>query len=214
MVTVHNGISDLDPPGRNGLDEDLRVISVARFAAPKDHETLLRAVAAAPNVTLDLVGDGPEEDAAKRLAASLSLADRVRFLGRRTDVAELLAQAHLFALCSRSEGFPISTLEAMRAGLPVIVSNVGGAPEAVADGVSGIVVHDNTMESWAGHLTELAGQPDRLRSMGDASRARYLQSFTFDRMYEETMGVYGNAVKRLPAPDHYGEVVSRMAGGS
>jgi glycosyltransferase involved in cell wall biosynthesis len=197
MTTIHNGIPDIGSIAEAGTGKNMRVISVARFAAPKDHDTLIRAVSLAPNITLDLVGDGPDESAARKLVDELSLGDRVRFLGRRSDVADLLAQSDAFALCSRSEGFPISTLEAMRAALPVIVSNVGGAPEAVIDGQTGFVVHDNTVQSWVSALSSLAEDRQQRQAMGLAGRERYLSHFTFDRMYAETIQVYAHATRRL-----------------
>jgi glycosyltransferase involved in cell wall biosynthesis len=199
MVAIHNGIPDVIPsiratPGSNEAGS-IRVVNVARFAPPKDHETLLRAVQRTPGVTLDLIGDGPAESGARQLATDLGIADRVRFLGNRRDVAELLADAQVFALCSRSEGFPLSTLEAMRAGLPVIVSNVGGAPEAVVDGETGFVVADNSVSGWADGMSRLVGDPAMRSRMGEAGRARYEELFTFDRMYTRVASVYRSAAR-------------------
>jgi glycosyltransferase involved in cell wall biosynthesis len=206
LVTIYNGIPDVAPtlwakPHTHDIETDLRVVSVARFAPPKDHDTLLRAIQRTPGVSLDLIGDGPAESAARQLATDLGIADRVRFLGNRRDVAELLAGAHVFALCSRSEGFPLSTLEAMRAGLPVIVSNVGGAPEAVAEGVTGLVVQDNTVDGWSESLSRLAKNPSLRTQMGVAGRTRYEDLFTFDRMYTRVASAYRSAARTTVARD-------------
>src|SRR5262249_31760600 len=142
------------------------------------------------NVHLDLVGDGPAEAEIRTLAAELGIEHRVRFLGRRNDVAAVLARAQVFALCSRSEGFPLSTLEAMRAGLPVVVSNVGGAPEAVLDGLSGFVVADNSVPGWCDRLRKLASDPALRSRMGVQARTLYEERFAFERMYAETATVY------------------------
>ena len=89
---------------------------------------------------MDLVGDGPGESRARLLAQTLGLEHRVRFLGYLPDPAPALARAQIFVLSTRSESFPRSVLEAMRAGLPVIASRVGGVPEAITDGSHGLLV--------------------------------------------------------------------------
>jgi glycosyltransferase involved in cell wall biosynthesis len=131
----------------------------------------------------------------------LAIEDRVRFLGARDDVPALLAGSQAFALCSRSEGFPLSTLEAMRAGLPVVVSNVGGAPEAVLDGQTGYVVSDNTSAGWAERLARLACDPALRGRMGAAARAHYEQRFTFEQMYGQTAAIYRLATRQSVNPD-------------
>ena len=87
-------------------------------------------------------------------------------------------------------GLPASTLEAMRAGLPVIVSRVGGAAEAVTDGTTGFVVAPRDRDELSVRLRDLAAHPDRRAAMGAAGRERYRREFTFDRMYDETLSVY------------------------
>jgi len=200
MVTIHNGIPDVTTLFRattnahraSGL---MRVVSVTRFAPPKDQATLIRAVARTPGVSLDLVGMGPTEPAARNLVTTLGIADRVQFLGNRRDVPAILAGSQVFALCSRSEGFPLATLEAMRAELPVIVSNVGGAPEAVDDGRSGLVVADNSVDGWVEALTRLATNPDLRVRFGRSGRAGYEERFTFDRMYSHIASAYRAAAR-------------------
>jgi glycosyltransferase involved in cell wall biosynthesis len=197
LVTVHNGMPDIDPglradPGRDG---PVRLVMTARFDRQKDHETLFRALTTLPDVELDLIGNGPGQSATEALADQLGITGRVRFLGQRLDVAELLADAHIFVLSSRWEGFPRSTLEAMRAGLPVVVSRVGGAAEAVDDGQSGFVVEPGDREQLAERLRELVHDPDLRRRMGAASRIRYETSFTFDHMAAKTFAVYEAATR-------------------
>jgi glycosyltransferase involved in cell wall biosynthesis len=167
----------------------------ARFDRQKDHETLFRALTTLPDVQLDLIGNGPGQAATEALANQLGIAPRVRFLGQRLDVAELLADAHVFVLSSRWEGFPRSTLEAMRAGLPVVVSRVGGAAEAVDDGQSGFVVEPGDREQLAERLRDLVHDSDLRRRMGAASRARYEIDFTFDRMAAKTLAVYESGAR-------------------
>ena len=113
---------------------------VARFSAQKDHTTLLRALAGLQDQPweLDLVGEGPRVAETESLAASLGIRERVHFLGQHMDVDQILARAQVGLLVTNWEGFPLSILEAMRAGLPVVASAVGGVGESVRDQETGI----------------------------------------------------------------------------
>lgn len=198
LVTVHNGVVEEDPafaarqPVRTNVPA--RIVMVARFAPQKDHRTLIAAVAAIPGCELDLVGDGPLRAQMEALADRLGIRHRVRFHGHQANVAGLLAQASIFVLASRHEGFPLTTLEAMRAGLPTVVTDVGGAGEAVTDGVTGYLVPRGDVAALRHRLRILVEQPSLRRQMGDSARASYLQSFTFERMYETTLAVYRDAI--------------------
>ncbi len=139
---------------------------------------------------LQLVGDGPELAAARRLASDLGLQDRVEFLGHRHDVAELLSHAQVFALSSRSESFPMTVLEAMRARLPVIASSVGGISEAVVDGHTGLLVRIGSADAWADSLKHLLVDRETRGSMGANGRDRYLELFGHDRMLDRVTSLY------------------------
>jgi glycosyltransferase involved in cell wall biosynthesis len=199
LVTIHNGMPDVPPdqhadPGANAPAPV--VVMVARFDHQKDHETLLRAVATVPSLRLDLVGDGPNQPAMERLAGELGVAERVRFLGQRRDVAAVLREAQVFALVSRWEGFPRSTLEAMRAGLPCLVTDAGGSAEAIVEGETGFVVPKGDAAIVADRLRRLADDADLRRAMGSAARRRYEANFTFERMFDRTLGVYRAVLDR------------------
>jgi glycosyltransferase involved in cell wall biosynthesis len=197
LHVIHNGVADIAPSLRAdpGCSNWVRFVSVARFERPKDHATLLRALAGLgsfrdPNVELTLIGDGPGESAARRLAFQLGIAEHVRFHGYEADPAHVLAEAHGFVLSSRSEGFPRSILEAMRAGLPVIASDVGGVREAVDDGKTGLLVPAGSASDLTVALRLLVGDPARRRCMGCAGRRRYEERFSFERMAEKTAALY------------------------
>ena len=192
-VTIHNGVTDVGEGLRAQADrEPPLIISVARFEAPKDQRTLLFALGRLRDLDfrLQLVGDGPGLPAARKLASDLSLQDRVEFLGHRHDVADLLARAQVFALSSRSESFPMTVLEAMRARLPVIASDVGGISEAVVDGHTGILVQIRAADAWADALKHLLVDKDTRSSMGANGRDRYLALFGHDRMLERVTSLY------------------------
>jgi glycosyltransferase involved in cell wall biosynthesis len=102
----------------------------------------------------------------------------------------VLAQAQLFVLASRSEGLPRSVLEAMRAGLPVVASAVGGIPEAVTDGIEGLLVPRGDPRALAAALSALLGSGERRKQMGWHARRAYEERFRFERMADETEAVY------------------------
>jgi len=192
-VTIHNGVADVS----DGLlacaeREPPLIISVARFEAPKDHKTLLHALAQLLDLDfrLQLVGDGPDLAAARRLVSDLGLQDRVEFLGHRHDVADLLSHAQVFALSSRSESFPMTVLEAMRARLPVVASNVGGISEAVVDGHTGVLVPIGSADAWADALKHVLVDSETRDAMGANGRDRYLECFGHDRMLDRVTSLY------------------------
>jgi glycosyltransferase involved in cell wall biosynthesis len=206
---VYNGI-DFTPAGRAraevraelGIDEG-RVVGVnaASFYPVKAQDVLVRAAAeiaarGAP-VTVLLVGDGAERGNVEALAKSLGLGpDRVRFLGFRNDVADLLGAADFFVLPSRGEGFPISVLEAMSHRLPVVVTPVGGNPELVGDGVHGFVVPVDDAPALAAAVEKIAADEALRRRLGEAGRARVAGEFSFDRTTDQYEAIYRRVLAR------------------
>ena len=162
LETIHNGIADTPQRASPEGGEPVTVVMVARFMPQKDHHLLLEALAGIDPDTyrLLLVGDGPGRPQAEAHARVLGL-HNVTFLGTRDDVLDLLARSHVFVLPTKWEGFPISILEAMRAGLPVIASDVGGVREAVGEGRDGVF-------GAAGGRGDLAG---KARAVAKKSRA-------------------------------------------
>ncbi len=199
LFVVPNGVRDvsvdlLARPERTPV----RICSVARFDDPKDHRTLLEAVARLRDEgwSLDLVGDGPRQAEIRSLAGELGLGERVRFHGYLADPSGVLAQAQVFALSSRSEAFPRSILEALRAGLPVVASDVGGVGEAVADGVSGLLVAAGDPQALTSALGRLVESAPLRQSMGAAARAAYERGFRLDVMCGLTVSVYDTLQSR------------------
>jgi glycosyltransferase involved in cell wall biosynthesis len=193
LEVVLNGVRDVAPELRAqpGLSP-VRICSVARFEAPKAHRTLIEALARLRTSPweLHLVGDGPREPEIRGLVRSLCLEDRVRFHGYLADPAPLLARSQLFVLSSRSEALPRSILEALRAGLPVVASRVGGVPEAVDDGVSGLLVPPSDAAALAGALERLAGDAALRQSMGASARSAFERRFRLEFAVGRTAAVY------------------------
>jgi len=193
MVTVHNGMPDLGAAGRADPGRSpVRMVMVARYGAQKDHPTLFRALALLRNHPweLDLVGDGPLMGEMLALAASLELGDRVRFLGQRNDVDRLLSEAQISVLATNWEGFPLSILEAMRAGLPVVATSVGGVNESVAEGETGFLAPRGDVTALRERIQRLLTSPELRRKLGASGRARFEREFTLEHSVKRTLDVY------------------------
>ncbi|MBA2459809.1 MAG: glycosyltransferase family 4 protein [Gemmatimonadales bacterium] len=193
VVTVHNGMPDISPTLRaDPTRTPPRLVMVARLGAQKDHPTLLHALAGLQHHPweLDLIGEGPLMKQTEHLAASLGLGKRVRFLGQRMDVDQLLADAQISVLITNWEGFPLSILEAMRAGLPVVASSVGGIGESVRDGDTGYLVPRGAVEPLRRRLEEMLTDPLLRRRLGANGRASYERNFTLDHTVAKTLAVY------------------------
>lgn len=184
VVTVWNGI-DVDRFAYTGPRPAGPAVIVARLVAEKDHATLLRAwslvAAVDPDFRLEIAGDGPCLTELTFLAGSLGLGDRVRFLGRVDDVPGLLGRASLLVLSSTMEGISLTLLEAMARGLPVVATRVGGNPEVVVDGTSGLLVPPNSPADLAAALLSLRRDPVLGLRMGRAGRARAERAFDVRR---------------------------------
>jgi glycosyltransferase involved in cell wall biosynthesis len=199
LVTVYNGLRDIPVDLR--ADPALgppRLVMVARFGDQKDHPTFLRALAALTNLPweLDLIGDGPLMGATQALAAELGLAERVRFLGQRSDVEQLLARAQAAFLVTNWEGFPLSILEAMRAGLPVVATSVAGIAEAIDDGETGYLVPHRDVDVLRERTRRLLTDAALRVRMGARGRARFERSFTLPTFVSNTLAVYQQVVNR------------------
>ena len=181
--------------------DDIVIGTVARIQDVKNHRGLVAAFARlrelAPEqrerLRLSIVGDGPLMGALREQVASLGLQDVVWLPGARADVAALLHGFSLFALPSLAEGTPVSMLEAMACGLPVVASNVGGIPEVVTDGVEGSLVPVEDTEALARALASYVRDPALRRQRGEAARARVETAFSMRAMLAE----YGKLYDRL-----------------
>ena len=149
-----------------------------------------------------IVGEGPDRPDWRRRSRLSDLSGRVRLAGERHDVPQLLAAADVFVLASASEGLPVSVLEAMAAGLPVVASRVGGVPEQVSDGETGLLVEPGDPNELAAALHRLTVDPSLRRRLGVAGRARAERAFDLDAFRRAHVALYSRelARRRLPAP--------------
>ncbi len=203
-VFIPNGIPLPEPPteadrkaarSELGLDPDDVVVGiVARLNPEKAHHVLLQAIARLaphePRLRLVVVGDGELEPQLRALTAELGIGDRVLFTGRRADVAELLPGFDVACLSSVHECAPLSVIEAMAAGLPVVVTDCGALRDLVTDGGEGFVVPVGDVGALADRIARLAADPGLRASLGAHSRAQAERRYRIEgtaRQYEQLM---------------------------
>lgn len=170
------------------------VIAVSRLVATKGYPELAEAMRAVPDAELWVVGNRLDSDRGEDMAALLSqsgLDGRLRLLGYREDVAALLAAADIFVLPSHYEGLPMSVIEAMLTGLPVIASDLPGTREQVVPEATGLLVPPKQTAPLASALARLAGDPDLRARMGQAGRTRALERFNEAIVVARTLDLLG-----------------------
>lgn len=191
---IHNGMPFFNKIERKErpINHKPRLISVARFETQKDHVNLIEALANLKHLSWELllVGDGKLKVKIKSLVTKYGIEDRVFFLGRRNDVDTLLNRSDIFILSSLWEGFPRSILEALRASLPVITSNVGGVSESVIDKFNGFVVPIRNSKLMSFAIEDLLKNPQKCIDFGKKGRDLYESKFTFERMANSTYELY------------------------
>jgi L-malate glycosyltransferase len=187
---------------RLGLDTSRRyVATIARFHPVKDHRTLLTAFASVardrPDVDLLLVGDGPLRAELEKRLTELGLRSRVRFMGVRSDVPEILGAVDLYALTSLSEAASITLLEAMASELPIVVTAVGGNPEILRDRVDGLLVPRGDAAATAAAILELLDNPCQAARFGRSAAERVRSGFRIESTVDRYYALYLRCVAAL-----------------
>jgi L-malate glycosyltransferase len=204
LRVIPNGIEIGPEPGRAereqarallGVDERTLVIgSVGRLDPVKDFPMLVRAFgivhASHPDSTLVLIGDGDERRRIEEAIAALPVPHGVRPFGHREDVRRLLPGVDVFVNTSVSEGISLTLLEAMAACLPVVATAVGGTPEVVLHGKTGLLIPARDPAPCAAAIAELLGSARIRAEFGSAGRQRVEEVFNLDRMREQYLGLY------------------------
>jgi glycosyltransferase involved in cell wall biosynthesis len=195
VVTIPNGAH---PPRDGGqpiaAKRGFTLVTVGRLARAKGVDTLLRAVAVArvavPDLHVWIVGGGEEAAALRQLRAELELGSVVQFCGERRDVGNWLRAADVFVLSSTSEGLPIAMLEAMAAGLPAIVTDVGALPELMAQSGAGHTVPAGSVDGLAHAIVDFANRRHQLAALGERASQCYRGRFTTERMAADYFTLY------------------------
>jgi glycosyltransferase involved in cell wall biosynthesis len=199
ICVVRNGIrlnAHSSPPNPalraslSGGTERPIVFTPARLHSQKGHVDLLEAAALVPDAIFVLAGDGPERPALEAQARSLGIEGRVRFLGHRTDIPQLLAVSDLFVLPSLYEGLPLSVLEAMAAGKPVIATQIGGTSEAVTNGETGVLVMPRDSNALAAAIQRMLTDHDLASRLAQSALDRVRQEFSSDVMVRNVSRIY------------------------
>jgi len=177
-----------------------RVVTVANLRPEKGHAVLIRAAVRIldefPDARFVFVGNGTERDALVELARACGVSHAVSFAGHSEDVASYLAAADLFALPSRTEAFPNALLEAMAAGLPVVASAVGGIPEIVDDGQTGLLAAAGDPRALADRIARLMRDGQLAARLGTAARMVVAARFSFERMVSDFDRLYVSQLTR------------------
>ncbi|MGA3029463.1 MAG: glycosyltransferase [Candidatus Limnocylindrales bacterium] len=186
------------------IPEDAPIVGVvARLEAEKGHRTLLDAwpdvLAAQPRAWLLIVGEGSERDALEAQAASLGIAERVVFTGRREDVPAVTAALDVSVLPSYREAQGLSVLEAMALSRPVVASKVGGIPEMIDDGVSGLLVPPNDCEALAAAIVRLLSDHPLADVIARRGHDMVHERFCIEKMVTSVESIYDEAAVRFRA---------------
>lgn len=208
ITVVYNGV-DLDGPATGvsvrpaGIPEgDPLVGMVGRLSPEKGYRYFLEAAALVrprkPGARFVIVGGGPERGEIADKVRELGLDGVLLMTGFRADVGEIMGALDVLVLASTAEGLGLVILEAMAAGKPVVATRVGGIPEAVEDGVTGLLVPPGDPGAMAGAILALAADRARAAEMGRAGRKRVEEKFSGRAMAEETARIYREVLGRTP----------------
>lgn len=193
LRTILNGI-DVGRFAYTGPRAGGPLVTVARLSPEKDVANFVRAVAIlareAPSIRAEVAGGGACLDELVALADELGVADRVAFLGEVRDVPAVLERASAFVLPSKAEGIPLTLLEAMARGLPVVATRVGGVPEVVVEAETGYVVPPSDPAALAAAMGRVWGDPELGRRSGEAGRRRAEERFDVRRMVADYEATY------------------------
>jgi glycosyltransferase involved in cell wall biosynthesis len=202
-VSAHAFDRPPDPALRamlTGARDRAVVLTLARLVGRKGLGTLLDAAALVPGVVFAIAGEGEDRSVLETRIRQLGLGDRIRILGQRDDIPALLASCDLFVLPSLFEGLPLSILEAMAAGKPVIATAVPGTREAVSEGKTGLLFPPGDAPALAGTITAILADRDLAGRLGRAGQIHVRQEFSAEMMARQVEAVYGEVLRSAPAP--------------
>ena len=197
-------INDADRAGARralNLPDGVPVVTtVGRLTAIKQHELFLDSVARVarrhPNVVALIAGDGERRGELEALAVSFGIADRVRWLGWRRDLATIYGATDVFLLTSRNEGTPVAIIEAMASAVAVVSTDVGGVKDVVSSAEVGVLAPFGDAAALAAGIDMLLDDAPRRRAMGDRARATVLARFGFDRLVSDIVRLYQDLLRQ------------------
>ena len=204
ITTIYNGIDGDDFIKRYNRDEIIKELNispsakiigiVARLDLIKNHKCLIKAMkkvsSLIPDVVLLVIGDGPLRKDLEELVSDEQLHNNILFLRTRNDIPRLLSVLDVFVLCSLSEGLPLTILEAMAAGIPIVATAVGGIPEIIDDGIDGIVIPSDDSDALTNAISDLLHDEGKRHDMGVNARMKFEKNFTLQAMVERYEELY------------------------
>ncbi|HIQ07371.1 MAG TPA: glycosyltransferase, partial [Thiotrichaceae bacterium] len=196
LTAITNGMPEITPEYfADPSKQPPLIVMVARFCEQKDHHTLLQALAPLSNLDwhLKLIGDGDSQTIKKEIK-HLKLSDKITLSGYQSNIDEILSTSQIFVLSSLWEGLPLSIIEAMRAGLPVIATDIGGVSEAIIHGKTGYLV--NSIETLSTRLKQLITDPKHRLILGKSSQKHYRQNLSLKNQLEKTFSVYDDLLSK------------------
>jgi glycosyltransferase involved in cell wall biosynthesis len=199
FVIIPNGVAP-SPFPRRPIIAVRRITMIGTLRTVKGHDVLIDAAPALlarhPRIHFEIVGGGPLLGALRERTEARGVAAAFTFHGHREDVAERVAESDIVVMPSRSEGLPNAILEAMAAGRAVVASAVGGIPEVIQDGATGILVPAGDPDALAQAIGGLADDPGRADAIGVAARAAAESTFSYDRMVQSYEQLYLDELTR------------------
>lgn len=211
ITVIYNGIADKEPEPQpvSKIKQDLKVPdsciligSACRLDAAKELPNLIYAAEIAlkqrNNLRFVIWGEGLQRPDLEKLVKERGLGKYVLLPGYRPDIERCLPSLDIFTLSSNLENFSISILEAMRAGLPIVATNVGGNPEAIRNRIDGILVPPSNPEALSKEILVLASDSDLQSRLGQNARQRFLQEFTSDKMIRDTARWLISCAEKFP----------------
>ncbi len=204
IMTIYNGIDGSKFKAKFdkseikkglGLSENSRIIGiVARLDPIKNHKSLIMTMQSVikkfPEAILLIIGDGPIRDELEVFVEKCDLKKNVIFLWMRHDIPQLLSVMDIFVLCSMSEGLPITLLEAMAAGKPIVATHVGGIPEVIEHNINGLLIPSDNIEALLDAIIELLRDTEKAKELGAAAERKFESNFSLSLMVEKYQEVY------------------------
>lgn len=183
-----------------GLANQIVVGTIGRLVEAKGLDLLLEAASILKRldsrVKFVIVGDGPLEEDLRRQIKAKNLDGIVHLLGKRTDIPEILSVIDVYVITSRTEGTPVSLIEAMMAAKPVAATAVGGIPEIISDGVDGILVTPEDAQEIANAILRLIKDADLRRRLGDQARKKAIERYSTKTVIEQTEAIYAELLRQ------------------
>jgi glycosyltransferase involved in cell wall biosynthesis len=210
VETIHNGIAHPETSraaaasshrrARSSARNWPRIVALGRLVPLKRHVTIIEALSRVrstlPGAHLVIAGDGPEREALAAAAERLKQGPHVSLLGSIDDVGSFLSEADIFVSMSSHEGLPISVLEAMSWGLPIIASEVPGHRDVVKDGTDGYLVPFDDVDALAARIIQLANNPKEIELIGSTARSKVMRDYSSAAMADRYLRIYTEVLRK------------------